>query len=687
MKHIEPIFSVCTYCGTGCEIAATVSEGVIQKIEPPKNSSVSRGKLCIKGREGYEFLTSKNRIKAPRIKKSFLEKNPHLKALLKNQKEYNADYIECDYASAVKVASTKLQEIKKRYGSDSICGIGGARSSCEGGYAFQKFIRECIGSKNIDNCARVCHAPSLNGLKHAFGEGASANPFDDILEAEFIMIIGSNTTEAHPIVANRVLEAHKNGATLCTIEVRETAILKKSNFQLITPPEANLLVLNMMAQVIIKEKLYDKKFVKTRCEEFKAYKKAILKDKWANPNIFKKIEGYEHLALQIKEAARSYASSRSLILWGLGVSEHIDGSYAVSAIAHLAMLTGNIGGIGKGVIPLRGQNNVQGSCDVGCMPNYLPDYVPIKQEGLKSIDMFEEASKGGNIKAIYNIGEDITHIHANQNKIESALQNLELLVTQEIADASVVRVADIVFGVKSQYEKKGVYVNAERRLHLSSPIVESALPDDWEVVRDIAKELGVSLGFESQEELWEEARHNITRFKGASYEKLEADINGLQWPVHQTHDTPRLYEKRFHTDSGLARFRYAQYKKRGFIKSLLKGKTPTLTLVTGRTIHHYNNASQTKECDKLIKAYSGDVLHLSHEDFRELGGTQKVILESKYGRSGELEVKESKGLKKGVAFCTFHFEASRINYLFGDEGDLLTKTSRFKAVEVKIRVV
>jgi formate dehydrogenase major subunit len=685
MRHKEPIYSVCTYCGTGCEISAFVENGKVEKITTPKSGAVSEGRLCIKGREGHSFLTSSSRIVKPRVKKSFLDKNSHLLDKKPKLKSYNEEYFECDYEFATSLVAKKLKEIKATHGSESICGIGGARTSCESGYAFQSFIRNTLGSNHIDNCARVCHAPSLNGLKHAFGEGASANPFLDIYDADFILIIGSNTTEAHPIVSNKILEAQKRGATLCVMDVRETTISKKANFSIIAPPESNLLILNMMAQTIIKEKLHDKKFLKTRTKNFKEFKAQILKDSYAKTSLFKKLQGYESLALQIKEVARIYASSRSLVLWGLGVSEHIDGSYAVSAIAHLAMLSGNIGKKGAGVIPLRGQNNVQGSCEIGCMPNYLPDYKPVQKEGLKSIEAFKKIEEGS-LKALYNVGEDITHIHANQKRVQEVLKNLELFVTQDIVNSSVTRFADVVFGVKSQYEKYGVYVNAERRLHLSRPLVSSNLRDDWEVLRDISEKLESPLPFKTQDELWEEVRENVSRFRGASYERLISDPNGLQWPVGKS-DTPRLYEERFSHEDGLGVFRYKQYQKRGVIKALLKGKNPPLTLVTGRAIYHYNNASQTKESARLMSLMSEDVVEFSHEDYKALGFPKKIRLISSYGESAVLSAKEVKGLKRGVVYSTFHFESSNINFLFGGAGDELTKTSRFKAVEVEVEVV
>ncbi len=677
--------SVCTYCGVGCEIEAHIIKEKIHSVKPKKEGKVNRGKLCIKGKEGFEFLYSEERLKRCRVKKSFLEKNaPLFSGILgkKRLKNFDANFYEIEYPLAAKLAAAKLQEIRQKYGAESIMGIGGARTSCENGYFFQKFIRQGIGSPHIDNCARVCHSPSLNGLKHALGEGAAANPYDDILESEFIMVIGSNTTEAHPIIANRILDALKKGASLCVVDVREIQLSKKANFQITLPPEANLLFLNCMARVILEEHLYNGRFIEKRVHGFEEYKAAILSDPYSDPEIFLHLKGYEHLALQVRECARIYALSKSLILWGLGVSEHLDGSYSVSALANLALITGHIGKEGEGLMPLRGQNNVQGACDVGCMPNYLPDYVTPQKEGLKSVEACD-AIDAGNLKALVNLGEDLFHIHANQNKIRQSFQNLEFLAVLEVMEAEITKEADILFAVKSQYEKKGVYVNAERRLQLTRPLVDSELPDDWEVLDLILKNMDIDWGYSSQEALWDETRTVTARYAGASYENLEENPNGMQWPVDEA-GTKRLYEENFHTEDAKGRLRYKRYEMRGFVLSLLKKEEPTLTLVTGRIISQYNNATQSSRSSKLTENYGEDILEVSHEDAKHLDMEKKAILKSAYGQSAPLTLKESKRLKKGICFTTFHFAKSRINYLFGEEGDALTKTTRFKALEVEI---
>lgn len=683
--HRKIIDSVCTYCGVGCDIAAVVENGEIKKVYAKEEGKVSRGKLCIKGKEGWKYLYSPLRIKEARVKKSFFEANKGLFVTEKPQTSTaNAEYYTLGYDEVYDAVAAKLKEIKQKYGSDSIAGIGGARTSCESSYSLQRFIRQTLDSPNIDNCARVCHSPSLAGLRRTVGEGAATNPFDDILGAEFLLVIGSNTTEAHPIVANRVLDALAKGATLAVMDVREIQLSKKANFQLTIPYEANLLVLNMMAYVILKEKLYDKEFLKKRVDGFEAYKESILSDEYANPELFAKVAGYENLTIKIKEVARMYAKSRSMILWGLGVTEHLDGSAAVSAIANLALLTGNIGKESAGLMPLRGQNNVQGTCDMGCLPYFAPDYQVPAREGLKTQEVIESAIEGG-IKAIYNVGEDLSHIHANLSKINDALVKPELLVTHEVIEADMTTKADVVFGVKSAYEKKGVYTNAERRLHLSTPLIESDLPDDWEVLNEITKRLDPSSVFASQDELWSEARGLIKRYEGATYERLSANNDGLQWPVSIDSDTPRLHEKKFRTPDGIAKLYYQKYELRGHVSELIASAANGYWLTTGRIIAHYNNASQTRAVEKLQSAYDEDVILISHEDAKRLDMNKRAKLVSQYGESAALKLKESKAIKKGTLYTTFHYRESGVNYLFGDEGDEITKTSRFKAVKVELR--
>lgn len=680
---MKSVSSVCTYCGTGCDILADIEDNTIQKIYAKKEGKVSEGKLCVKGRDGYEYLYSSNRIKHPRIKKSFIEKNRALFPKEIRDKlfllySYDNDFYECDLDIAVKIAGWKIKEILKEHGSRSACCIGGARTSNENGYFFNKFAREYLETPHIDNCARICHAPSLAGLKRTVGEGAATNPFESIYKTDFILIIGSNTTEAHPIVASKINKAIKKGAKLAVIDVRETAIMKQADYKMVIPHETNLLLLNKITKKILENNLQNDGFIKSRCENFEEFKEKILEAELFD---FNALENYKDLENTIDEVTNVYAKSNSLILWGLGVSEHEDGSDTVSAISNLALLTGNIGKEEAGLIPLRGQNNVQGACDMGCLPYYDLGYTKPKEEGLKTPDLIEEMIKG-KIKFLYNMGEDIAHVHPNLNKVHKGLENLELLIVNEILPNEITRFADIIFGVQSQYEKTGIYTNAERRIRLTNPLYENGLKDDWEILQMVAVEAGIESDYQSSEEIWNEVRSKTPkRYGGATYEKLrEKDDVGLQWPIPDG-DTPVLHLEKFSTENGIGKFLYKEWKKRGHVASLERNEKKFF-LTTGRIIEHYNNAVQTKESEKLWNKHNEDVLLVSTED--DFDEERRYTLRSKHGESRPLKIRKTARIKKGTLFTSFHHHKSKINFLFGDESDSITKTAKFKSIEVEV---
>ena len=291
----------------------------------------------------------------------------------------------------------------------------------------------------------------------------------------------------------------------------------------------------------------------------------------------------------------------------------------------------------------------------------------------------------GRLKMLWNMSEDLAHIHPNQNKVHKALANLELCIVSDLFPNETTAFADIIFGVKSAYEKEGVYVNAERRLHFSQPIIGSELPDDWEVINEVAKRMGTDFGFETQEDVWNETRKKApNRFGGASYEKLKANRrDGLQWPVQET-GTVRLHEKEFRTKDGLGHFNYFQYELRGQVQELIHDIRSEFYLSTGRVIDHYNNARQTSECSKLDKRHEEDIILVSAEDAEGFDPESRYILKSEYGESKPLKIKITKNMKKGCLFTTFHHSKSHINFLFGDEADSFVMTARFKSVKVKL---
>ena len=686
MENLEIIDSVCTYCGVGCDIAAKVNtaENKIESIFAHPDGVVSQGKLCIKGKYGFDFVDAPDRLRVPRIRKSFLKKNPIIKESVADTL-VNLDDIwyETTLDGATTATAMKLREIQKEYGEKSVCSIGGARTSCESSYLFQKFTRHTLNSPHVDNCARVCHSPSLKGMRTTIGEGAATNPYNDIYHCEFMIVIGSNTTEAHPIIANRILDVAREHDNLAVFDVREIKLHRFAKYKAIMPHEANLLILNMLAYTIIDEELYSDSFIAERTKGFLEFKEKILSDPYANPKYFEQIEGYEYLSKMIPKIAREYALKKSMIFWGLGITEHLDGSYAVMAITHLALMTGNIGKSGAGLMPLRGQNNVQGTCDMGMLPYYDPDYQTPKEIGLMTPQLVDEMLEN-RIKAVLNIGEDLTHIHPNLNKIDKAFENLDLLFVQELFMTDVAQRADILVGVKSAYEKTGVYVNAMRRLHLSQPLVKSDLPDDWEVLQILDNKMGGSANYASSNDVWDEVREvAYRRFSGASYIRLERHRKrGLQWPVH-TEDTPILHQLDFRTEDGLGEFHYHQYKLRGMVQEIVQKDLSGYHLTTGRTLAHYNNAAQTKQSEKLNKRYDEDIL-LVHEGDRADFPTATVILKSEFGETNPLTIEFTEKVQPKTLFCTFHHAKSKINNLFGDKCDELILTAAFKSVKVEI---
>ncbi|WP_456455901.1 molybdopterin oxidoreductase family protein [Thermovibrio sp.] len=676
------IRSVCTYCGVGCEIGWNGKEVV-----PVKEGVVSKGKLCIKGKFGYQFLNSPERIRGALVKGELLKKHGYE---LSGFPSWGKGFFKVPYSVAFSITAKELLRVKENFGGKAIGLIGGARTNCESAYLFQKFGREVLGTPNVDNCARICHAPSLKGLRETVGEGAASVPFDEIYNAEFIFVIGSNTTEAHPIVSHRIIEKARKGTPLAVIDVREIGLFKFSTYPVVVPYESNLLFLNALARVIVEGEFYDKEFVKERVLNFDEFKRAILKDPLSKPEVFEKLVGYEGVKEKIYSIAIEISQKRTLFLWGLGITEHTDGSRAVMAIANLALLTGNLGKRGAGLMPLRGQNNVQGACDVGMLPYYLPDYKVPEEIGLTTPEMIDSALKGG-IRALWIMGEDIAHVHPNLNKIKRALEGLDFLAVNELFPCRITEFAHVVFGVKSCYEKVGVYINAERRLHLSTPLIESSLPDDWEVVAEVSRRMGKDFGFKTTEDVWNSLRKEApNRFKDASYGLLKENFNNSpQWPVVNGKGTEILYKESFPTKEGKAKLVYSPYRLRGMVKELMeKGDFEGFYLTTGRNLVHYNNANQTNRCQTLkkFKTFQEDLLYMNRQDWEELGRPKAVVLESNYGKTSSLTVEPTLHLRRKTLFATFHHSKSLLNCLFGDEADEFVKTARFKSVKVKVLI-
>ncbi|GHV60101.1 formate dehydrogenase subunit alpha [Campylobacterota bacterium] len=661
--------TVCTYCGTGCEIAATVENNTILAIEGDQDGEVSRGKLCVKGRYGFDFVASPARVKRPRIKKLFIAHNrSQMPEILQKRlfllSEIDNDFFECDLDIALDIAAWKTEDILQRYGSGSFGFIGGARGNCESAYIFQKFAREIIGTPNVDNCARVCHAPSLAGLSRTIGLGAATNPFSDIYEAELIVVIGSNTTEAHPIVGLKILEAAKNGCKLAVIDTRRIMLGKNADLEILIGFDSNLKTLNYIAKYIVENRLYNQQFLSERTENYERYFQQITDDHNAID---------DNLAKLLNSLAELIAAKKTLFCWGLGVTEHIDGSDCVSAISNIALLTGNVGKIGAGLMPLRGQNNVQGACDMGVLPYYETGYKQPKTVGLMTPQMIT-AAQNGTIKAIFNMGEDIVHTHSNQTKIAAAVDQLEFLCVNDLFMSQTAQKADIVFGVASAYEKSGIYINAERRLHIAAPLIRSELLDDWQIFAALSKRLNKPISLNNYEEIWREIQAKAPQMFGS---KPYADMQNRQWSSDHSF-AARLHTESFATPSGKATLFFAPSR------ACAECAENTFQLTTGRALEIYNNGAQTNESARLTRKISEDAVLIAPNDAAKLDLNRRYALISRYGSSSPLALKSSPNIAVGTLFCTFHFARSRINRLFGDECDSQTMTPNFKSIRVQL---
>lgn len=534
----KKIRSVCCYCGVGCSIVFHVKQNEILKVTADTYSPPNYGSLCAKGRYGFKFYRSPDRLKSPLVRDRI-----------------DQPFREVSWEEAVSIVAGKLMEIKQKYGVDAFGCLSSSRGTNEENYLAQKFTRAVMGTNNMDNCARVCHAPSVTGLRAALGSGAATNSLADIEGAEVLIVSGSNTTEAHPVAALKIKKAVRyNKAKLIVIDPREIELVQHSSVWLRLKPGTNVALINGLLHVILKEGLENKEFIQQRTENIDMLRQVV--DEYT-PERVEEITGVP--GEDIIKAARIYAGTKKgMIVYGLGMTEHKAGSHGVMSLANLALVTGNIGRPNTGINPLRGQNNVQGSCDMGALPDVYTCYqkvddpdvhkkfseawncqLPVKP-GLKEPQMYREAL-AGNLKAMYIIGYDPATTQANISYVAEAIKKLEFLIVQEIFMTKTAELAHVVLPAGCFFEKDGTFTNAERRvrkLHQAIPLPEGAR-HDWEIICLIANAMGYPLHYNHPGEIMKEIANLTPEFAGIDYKRLEGD--GLVWPVWDNkHPVPRF---------------------------------------------------------------------------------------------------------------------------------------------------
>ena len=672
------VVSTCAYCGVGCQLEFWVKDGKIVKVRG-HNGPPNYGSTCVKGRFGWDWVHSSERLRRPLIRKG-------------------GNLVEVDWEEAINYVVKRLKEIKEKYGPDSIAGLASSKCTNEENYLFQKFMRAVIGTNNIDNCARLCHAPSVIGLKMAFGTGAQSNTFEELQYSDVIMVIGSNTTENHPVVASYIKRAVLlNGAKLIVIDPRRTDLAKMATVHLMLKPGTDVALLNGMAHVIVSEGLYDEEFIRTRTEGFDEFLRVI--DNYT-PELVEGITGVSKR--DIVKAARLWGKAkRGAIVYAMGVTQHIFGINNVLAIANLLLLTGNIGRGATGIYPLRGQNNVQGACDMGTLPDYLPGYKEVSDP--KAREFFEKAwgvelpdrpgltipevisaILEGKVKALYAIGVNIALSCADRKRVIEALKKLELLICQDIFLTETCKYAHVILPAASLLEKEGTVTNGERRVLLVNKVIDppgDAKPD-WEIIQMIAKGMGYEMSYEDVWDILREINKLVPSYAGITPERILRG-EGVQWPcpTPEHPGTRILYEDAFLTRNGLGRFHPVDY----IPPPELPDEEYPFVLITGRILYHYHTGTMSRRSKALNEFSREPMMLMNPSDMVKLGISEGELVKVS-SRRGSIIVKAISSIKvaEGCVFIPFHYSEAPVNELTLYMYDPKAKVLGFKIAAVRV---
>ncbi|STQ75888.1 formate dehydrogenase subunit alpha [Grimontia hollisae] len=678
--------TTCAYCGVGCAFRAEMRGDQLIRMVPHKEGKANQGHSCVKGRFAFGYATHKDRVTRPMIRDTI-----------------NEPWRKVSWEEAIRFAADKIRALRDQYGANALGGITSSRCTNEETYLVQKLVRAGFGTNNVDTCARVCHSPTGYGLKTTLGESAGTQTFESVQKADVVIVIGANPTDGHPVFASQLKRRLRKGAKLIVIDPREIDLVNaphvRAKYHLQLRPGTNVAVMNALAHVIINEGLEATDFIAERCDT-EAYNKwrDFIAQPHHSPEAMESATGVP--AILIREAARMFAKAQNgAIYYGLGVTEHSQGSSAVMAIANLAMVTGNIGREGVGVNPLRGQNNVQGSCDMGSFPHELPGYrhvsdpqvrvlfesewgVPIDEEpGLRIPNMFD-AAIAGRFKGMYVQGEDIAQSDPNTQHVEAALSSLECLIVQDIFLNETAKFAHVFLPGASFLEKDGTFTNAERRI---SPVRKVMVPlsgkADWEVTMGLANALGYEMHYNHPSEIMDEIARLTPTFQGVSYEKLDK-LGSIQWPCNNMapEGTPTMHIGSF--VKGKGSFVVTEYVA---TEEKVNKRFPLL-LTTGRILTQYNVGAQTRRTDNT-RWHKEDVLEIHPLDAEDRGiadGTPVRIA----SRAGEvtLPAKISNRMQPGVVYTTFHHPVSGTNVVTTENSDWATNCPEYKVTAVQVKV-
>ena len=683
-KPDHSVITTCAYCGVGCGFKAELKDDKVVRMMPWKDGQANHGHSCVKGRFAWDYAIHEDRILSPMIREKITD-----------------PWKKVGWDEAIDYAANRLMDIQKQHGRKSIGGITSSRCTNEEVFVVQKLIRAAFQNNNVDTCARVCHSPTGYGLKVTLGTSAGTQTFDSVMDADVIMVIGANPPDAHPVFASQMKRRLRMGAKLIVIDPRKTGLVKsphiKADYHLPLLPGTNVAMINALAHVVMTEGLMDQDYIDARCdkEAFEDWHNFII-DPVNSPEAVEKYTGVP--AEDIRAAARLYATGgKAAIYYGLGVTEHSQGSTMVIGMANLAMATGNIGASGVGINPLRGQNNVQGSCDMGSFPHELPGYRPVSDDAVRTTfekdwgvaldpvpgyripNMFDAAVEG-KYKAMYIQGEDVAQSDPNTHHVEAALSALDLLIVQDLFLNETARFAHVFFPGTSFLEKDGTFINAERRISRVRPVMAPLNGmDEWEIACRLGRAMGYDMHYNQASEIMDEIARLTPTFTNVSFKYLD-EKGSIQWPCNEKapEGTPIMHIGEFVRGKG------------NFIVTYYVPTTERtsrrfpLILTTGRILSQYNVGAQTRRTKNNIW-HDKDTLDIHPHD-AELRGIidgDMVMIESRMGNT-VLEAKVTELMQPGVVYTTFHMPESGANIVTTDNSDWATSCPEYKVTAVQV---
>jgi len=671
--------TTCAFCGVGCQFDAGTKGGKLVTMKAAADSPVNQGHSCVKGRFASAYVHHSERLTTPMLRESTED-----------------EFREVSWDEAYSFMAKRLQSTKDQHGPDSIGIITSSRSTNELNYLGSKFMRAVIGTNNVDNCARVCHSATVKGMMTVFGAGAGTNSLGDIDVTDLLLASGCNPIHGHPVTGSRIGRARKRGMGLIVADPKDTELAKMADIHLQLRPGTNVALFQGIAHVIIRDQLQaSDEWMANRTENLEPFKAMVAE---MTPQACEKITTVS--AELIEKAARLYATApAAMSVHGLGMTEHSHGSEGVMSLSSLALLTGNVGRPGTGINPLRGQNNVQGSCDMGALPNVFTNYQSVTDDNVRKAYekswgvslsptpgmtypvMLDKVFEGA-FRALYMIGSDIAHTDPDNTSVQRALSNLDLLVVQDIFMSESAKYAHVVLPAASFLESDGTYTNGERRVQRIRKAIDApgVAKQDWIIVAELAEAMGHPIIYsDNVSDVWDELASLTPNFTGISYDRLESP-EAIQWPVPNVEHsgTKVMHQEVF--PRGLGNFSAPEYAEPNEQAS----EDYPFILVTGRNLFHYNAGTQTRRTD-LLQFRPTDILEMHPEDASRMGIVegQEVYLSSPRDKV-KMKINLTNDVRIGNLFTTFHFPEVAVNSVLSASSDGYTKCPEYKVQAVAI---